>query len=359
MMKLYLDNIIFSIQKSGGISVVWHEMIIRLLKKSNYQIYFIDFTGSEKNIFRREISLDNNSVYYFNGSNVLFYRYFDLFFKTNEIFIFHSSYYRICKNVNAINITTIHDFTYEKFGRGLKKYIHIWQKYKAIRRSKKVICISYNTKLDLIRYVKGIDESKISVIYNGVSDDYFIIDNKISSKFPFDIYKYIVFVGSRVSYKKFDFCVDVVSKTDYKLVIVGSELSLKESRYLESKMKKNNFILLKNISNLDLNIIYNGAFCLFYPSSYEGFGIPVIEAQKAGCPVIAYNGSSIPEIIGDKSLLFDNYNIEEVIEKIGMLVNEEDRERIISKGIENSKRFSWENTYNELIDIYEEVWNER
>ena len=91
----------------------------------------------------------------------------------NESFIFHSSYFRISSNPNAINITTVHDFTYEYFYHGLHKWIHCWQKYYAIRKSKYVVCISENTKKDLLNFLPDVDEKKIHVIYNGVSDDYY------------------------------------------------------------------------------------------------------------------------------------------------------------------------------------------
>lgn len=106
------------------------------------------------------------------------------------------------------------------------------------------------------------------------------------------------------------------------------------------------------VSDEELNTLYNKAFALIYPSSYEGFGLPVIEAQRAGCPVLALNKSSIPEIIGNKDILVADEAVSSFIEKIDKLKNLEFRKRIIADGIENSNRFSWDNTYKGYLEIY-------
>ena len=86
--------------------------------------------------------------------------------------VFHSSHYRIAKNPKAYNVTTVHDFTYELFSKGLAQKVHSWQKFKAIRKADVIVSISENTKKDILRFLPDIDPDKIRVIYNGVSDDY-------------------------------------------------------------------------------------------------------------------------------------------------------------------------------------------
>ena len=112
------------------------------------------------------------------------------------------------------------------------------------------------------------------------------------------------------------------------------------------------------ISNRQLNILYNGAKAFVYPSSYEGFGIPVLEAQRAGCPVIAYNSSSIPEIIGDTPLLMNSLDEVELCSKLELLSDEKLCLDVIQKGLENAKRFSWNKMYEQLASLYEEAYNE-
>ena len=103
--------------------------------------------------------------------------------------------------------------------------------------------------------------------------------------------------------------------------------------------------------------MYNNAFCLLYPSSYEGFGIPVIEAQKAGCPVISSKFSSIPEITNDSALLIENISENEIVYYMRNLLNDSSlNSNIIEKGISNSNRFSWDKTHEETVKFYKRIY---
>ena len=220
-MKLLLDNIIFSLQKMGGISVVW-ENIIMALHKSDIPYECWEYSGAKNNIVRKEIKSFNHL--FKQSRALLIERYINPIVRIKERFIFHSSYYRICLNHNAINITTVHDFTYEKFCKGLSAYVHKIQKNYAIRHSDIIVCISNNTKKDLLEYLPDIDPRKIRVIYNGVSNDY----HPVKTSRWNHLGDYVVFVGSRQPYKQFDFTVRALKDTTFKLVIVGGELNEKE-----------------------------------------------------------------------------------------------------------------------------------
>lgn len=102
-------------------------------------------------------------------------------------------------------------------------------------------------------------------------------------------------------------------------MIVGAPLLAEELDFLQTELGQSNFMEMGRVSNEELNCLYNGAMALLYPSEYEGFGIPVLEAQRAGCPVIAYNASSIPEIIGDTPLLLDVLSIESITKCFNVL----------------------------------------
>lgn len=317
MRSTCLDNIIFSLQGSGGISAVWFEHLRRLLSAKDYgnSLKLIEYDTAISNVFRKELQIDDAFIWHGSSKLLKLKRYIDPPLKSvSEPFVFHSSYYRTCSNKNAINITTVHDFTYEYFAKGLAKYLHSWQKYRAIRNAGIIICISENTKKDLLRFVPDTDESKIRVIYNGVSEDYYPINDTRSNDPSF-----VLFVGARGGYKNFDITVEAIKDTSLDLVIVGSPLSDIEIKYLDSTLGINRYRYAGRISNKELNELYNSAFCLLYPSSYEGFGIPVIEAQKAGCPVIAANRSSIPEIIGDKTMLTNEISPTEILKKSNCL----------------------------------------
>lgn len=354
MIKILFDNIIFSLQKAGGISVVWAELLKRAAF-NNINFECIEY-NSISNINRNQLNISAENIQIRKKRSLNIGRYLPVNIGYKEKFIFHSSYYRICSNPNAINITTVHDFTYEYYYTGLKKRIHLWQKYRAIAKSDYIICISENTKRDLLKFLPKIDKAKIRVIYNGVSGDYFPIKKKDNISLPFELETYILFVGSREKYKNFQLAVKAVACSNLKLVIVGSPLSKEEVSFLCKEVGCANFIEMGRVSNEELNRLYNGALALLYPSEYEGFGIPVLEAQKAGCPVIAYKASSIPEIMGDTPLLLNMLSIESITKCFEILKIKTNRENIICKGMENVQRFTWDKMYERVIALYKEAW---
>lgn len=354
-MKIYLDNIAFSGQKSGGVSVVWKNLIQALQKYKPNDFYCFEYPFAGDNICRKELTSLNAEL---RNPRISFYierRLLNPIVKCDEPFIFHSSYYRVCSNKNAINVTTVHDFTYEYFRSGIGKFLHCRQKYNAIRNSDYVVCITENTKRDLLKFVPDIDPSKIRVIYNGVSNLYCPLEHKRD----FHLGKFVLYVGWRESYKNFSLVVDSIKDLDFCLAIVGSPLSEEEVLILDDKLGRERYKSFVRISDNELNELYNSAYCFAYPSEYEGFGIPVLEAQKAGCPVIALNASSIPEIIGDTPLLLDSATVTEFKNKLVLLEDDCLRERIVMAGFENVKRFSWERMGREYIELYNEIGNKK
>jgi mannosyltransferase len=143
-MKIIHDDIIYSLQRSGGISSYWSQ-----LGTYHAQNIHLLYSGCEKNIFlpeSKEKKVIKNNI-------LLFERYKNVHLNEVDPFIFHSSYYRYCKNKNAINITTVYDFAYEFFRSDLKSNMHKIQKRVAIENSRAVICITENTKKDFIFFI--------------------------------------------------------------------------------------------------------------------------------------------------------------------------------------------------------------
>lgn len=348
---IFLDNIIFSLQKHGGISVLWSELI-KSIQKKNINSLFIEYDNAHKNRIRNNIDIPLNKLIVKSSKNLNLKRYINPHINFPSPFLFHSSHYRISKHPSAKNITTVHDFTYEYYRNGLPKKIHTWQKYQAINKSDVIICISENTKKDLLYFLPHINENKIHVIYNGVSEDYKVLEEKKE-----DYSDFLVFIGARDGYKNFELIIESLNNTNDKLLICGSPLSEKEYKILNQNISSDRYQNIIYPSTEKLNLILNSAKALIYPSLYEGFGIPVIEAQKAGCPVIAMNSSSIPEIIGDKTLLLNANNSNELIDKIRLLNIPSLRSDVIAMGLENSKRFSWGKMTKEYLNLYDNLLN--
>ncbi len=349
-MKIYFDNLIFSWQKSGGISIVWREIEQRMAENAmDYRV--IEFPGHESSNVRKMLNIPEERTIVRNDGLQLLRRYLPLGLKEDEPFIFQATYYRTCTNPKAINIVTVHDFTYELYNKGVKKMLHSACKNRAVRSADYVVCVSENTRRDLLSFVPDIDPAKVLTIYNGVSSAYHLLSDseRTTADEPF-----IVFVGNRVGYKNFHIAVETAKLLDIRLLIVGGNLTEAERQMLDKEIP-GNYECLGFVSENDLNTIYNKATALIYPSSYEGFGIPVIEAQKAGCPVVAMNRSSIPEIIGRHDLLVENEEAQAFAEKIQLLNDAAFRESIIKDGIANATRFSWDKCFEQYKNLYESI----
>ncbi|EHR6735586.1 glycosyltransferase family 4 protein [Vibrio parahaemolyticus] len=319
---IVFDPIIHYLQSGGGVTVYYNNILERI-SKTDKKYCIVD-----------EIKLPKIT------------RYLNCPTK-DKSGVFHSSYYRLPEASGFKIVTTVHDFTYEKFIKGPAKWLHCWQKYRAIKRSDAVICVSENTANDLLKYCP-IDSKKIKVIYNGVSESYHPLSDFDESS------KEIIFVGARSGYKNFDVAVDVLRKLpDFSLSIVGGgKLSYEEIKKLESNIP-GRYKWLGRLSDEELNVAYNRAHALLYPSSYEGFGIPVVEAMRAGCPVVAVNVSSIPEVAGSAAILTDyadaNLFAEAILKVCDM------RDQLRKAGFEQANKFSWEKCFLETLQVYEEL----
>lgn len=338
---IVFDNIIFSLQRAGGISAMWQNVLSEA-DKLGVEYCTLEYPQAGENIFRRALSLRSGSAEQrtFRMSKTI-EQMLDVPFRQMHLpFIFHSSYYRTCSHPKALNITTVHDFIYERriSHVGLAERIRIKLNHRAIRRSRQIICVSENTRRDLLHFLPDIDPKKVSVIYNGVSDEFHPLLDKIS-----ELSDCILFVGGRQDYKNFGFAIQVAKATELKLLICGNELTDKEKSLLESELGADGYSFSLRPDNKMLNRFYNSVHCLIYPSEYEGFGIPIIEAQKAGCPVIALNASSVPEIIDTqgKYPMLASANINSAIDLIDRFGEQEYREEIVARGLKNATRFSW------------------
>ena len=146
---------------------------------------------------------------------------------------------------------------------------------------------------------------------------------------------------------------------DIKFVIVGGgRLSDKELRELDDKLT-NRYVHLQNIDNQQLNLLYNHAFCLLYPSEYEGFGIPILEAMQAGCPVVTTRASSIPEVCGDAALMVQEICADKFAEEIKKLNDKNIRKEMTDRGFRNAKKYSWDRVYKETVEFYNKILERR
>jgi len=358
-MQIHLDSIIFFLQKAGGVSTYYYEIAKRLYSKSSADTFIYGKTQTTFSLSKYGFKQPLNE----SNINKSLLRYLPFRRKIPSRSLFHSSYYRVCLQKNVQNITTVHDFTYEYFRSGIAKWVHYLQKSFAIHRSEGIICVSENTKKDLVKFFPNINKDKIKVIYNGVSQDFAKLDNSDSyltgELSTLENKQYILYIGDRSPYKNFLQALEVLKSREHiNLVVVGGGDFKERERRLMTEIQ-NKITHIQGVDTHALNIIYNNAYCLLYPSSYEGFGIPILEAMKAGCPVISTNVSSIPEVAGDAALLVDTIETKAFLEKLDQLEDENFRTNLIEKGFQQASKFSWDKCFEETYAFYEEVYKRK
>jgi len=219
------------------------------------------------------------------------------------------------------------------------------------------IAVSRKTKEEAMKFLK-IPESKIKVIYEA-PDEVFRPIKEIKLQIPDINSPYIL--SDEVSQK----VVKIYSKLrkmgiKHKLLIFGrGEKKSDLFSLIENLNLKKEIIFSSYIPTKELVELYNGASLFLHLVSFEGFGLTPLEAMACGCPVIASNVGSLPEVVGEAGILVDPNNTKEWVEKIYYILTHEDfRQELIQKGLEQAKKFSWEKAAKETIKVYEEVLNE-
>jgi glycosyltransferase involved in cell wall biosynthesis len=226
----------------------------------------------------------------------------------------------------------------------------------SVERADHVICISENTKKDLIR-LYGISESKLSVVYLGFdrfnSSTYLTSSEYLSEK------PYVLYVGPRGGYKNFLGLLKAVSSScrllaDFNVVAFGGgQFSLAELNEINALGFSDGQVIQKSGNDDLLGKLYGSAKAFIYPSFYEGFGIPPLEAMAHQCPVIISNTSSMPEVIGIAGEYFDPAEPDDIRRAIEDVVYSDTRIKLLREtGMERLAFFSWSKCSRETLDIY-------
>jgi glycosyltransferase involved in cell wall biosynthesis len=269
--------------------------------------------------------------------------------------IYHPTYYNFSGMPHAKTIFTVYDFTHER-------YSHLFStrdktsklKQKAFERADAFICISESTKNDLLSLYNIDITRNIKTIYLGYNNLSALSKSNISlPERPF-----FLFVGPRPAYKNFKclvkaFASSLVLKKDFMLACFGGAVFSREELSQFEDLGVSDKIVRFEGGDDVLATLYKNAIALVFPSFYEGFGMPLLEAMSCGCPVIASNTSSLPEVAGNAALLFAPTSTEELTEQLHRIVFESGlRTRMIELGKRRCSLFSWDRCLEKTLELY-------
>lgn len=264
---------------------------------------------------------------------------------------------------------TIHDLILSLFpGKKMNKWYHRLAYHLIIRnatkKAKKVIAVSLNTKEDIIAHLQT-PEEKIQVVYNGVSEDFKILEDPKTAEKTLKKYKihkdFLLYTGVWRSHKNLPRLIEAFSLIKNKeninlnLVITGKKNPVYPEiiKAVKDNQLEDDVIFTGLVEEEELNHLYNAAHIYVFPSLYEGFGFPPLESMRCATPVAAANTSSIPEICGEENaIFFDPYNVEDIAQKIELLYKNADLQvELIENGLRHVSQFSWEKMSKETYQI--------
>jgi glycosyltransferase involved in cell wall biosynthesis len=353
MMKVLYDHQVFSWQRFGGISRYFYELM-----NNSDGLYDCDVSGRYSgNEYIKPLNLYKSFPvrFHFKGKTRIINQLNKIDsikkIKSGKYDIIHPTYYDpyvLGGNRNPL-VITVYDMIHELYSHYFENDISTLKNKKTMIHSADVIiAISENTKKDILKFYPDISGKKISVIHLGTSF-------KITEKHE-DKENYILFVGQRSRYKNFDNFLQAVAplliKYDINLVCAGQKFTKKELELLGS-LHISNRVVFDEFKDDKLLELYSKALTFVFPSLYEGFGIPVLEAFAAGCPAILSNTSSLPEIGGVAAVYFDPHSIADmriVIERV--ITSRGLQKELEDKGRERVKQFSWNRCAHETAGVY-------
>jgi glycosyltransferase involved in cell wall biosynthesis len=267
--------------------------------------------------------------------------------KPKSIVVIHDVFHKIDKN--------FHPLYYRKYADLLLK--------RAVKYTELIVTISESSKRDIIRFY-NVPEEKIKVIYEA-AEEIFQPRNlsefeKIKLREKYNLpEKFILYIGVLEKRKNIDGIIKIADlikdKTETPIFLFG-RIGYEGNQYIKEIKKRRNIQYKGFVENQDLPYIYNLATIFLFPSFYEGFGLPVLEAMQSGVPVLTSNTSSLPEIVGEAGLMHEPRDFENFAKDIIKLL--EDRnfyDKMKNKGLEQAKKFSWKKTTIEVVDLFNRI----
>ncbi len=374
-MHLCIDARIFS-PKFTGIGRYTHELVKQFLVLKPDWKFTLFLATEQYDVFLSEIKknplyaniniqlLEANEKMYSVQEQTIFLK------KLNKIHadIFWFPHFNVPYFFNKKFVVTVHDLTLSKFpGKKMNSFFHRFIYFKilrhALKKSKHILTVSQNTKDDIITD-ENIDAKKITIAHNAVGEEFFEYKEKLQSEIEItEKSKYFLYTGQHREHKNVitlvkAFHLFLKNNKNYRLVLTGKPNPLYPDviNYIKNNNLEKNIILAGLVPERELLQLYKNAKCYIFPSLYEGFGIPPLEAMAMNTPVIASNSSCIPEICENAAIYFNPNDINMLAEKMQELVkNKWLEEKLIESGKIQVKKYNWKKSAIIILKKFEEL----
>ena len=359
-MRILFDHLCFW-QKYGGVPRYYVELMKRL-PTSTY-VTTVKFTNNE---YLKEIPSIHVrpflKEYYFRGKARLeneIGKFFSVpYLLKSDFDIYHQTHYDPYAfkflSSRIKRVTTVHDMNYYAIPEYYPAKVALKRKLeKSLKKVDHIITISQNSQKDICNYL-NVPKEKISVIYHGVER------NNKTKAVSLPPMPYVLYVGARNKYKNFVKCLEAFSLLrekyrDIFLCCTGIPPTKAELAFLREQ-RVEDYVKFYQASDEELRFLYQNALFFIFPSLYEGFGMPILEAMINHCPVVLSDTSCFPEIAQDAGLYFNPEDIEDMYDKMCLMVeNEELRIGLVAKGNERAKDFSWEKCAAQHLEVYKSL----
>jgi len=374
-MKIGIDCRIYS-SKFTGIGRYVYELVHRIAKLDKTNQYVLFFNNPEFDEFTPPAS---NFKKVLVDAPIYSLKEQTSFLKSinkENLDLMHFTHFNAPIFYNRPSIVTIHDLTLSFFpGKKKRGLLHRIGYYltlrSAVKKAKKVITISENSKKDLLEITR-IPEEKVSIIYQGVGEEFKPVEDKKRIESTLEKYKiknpFLLYTGVWRSHKNIPNLVKAfhMIRSEYgitklKLVLTGKEdpfyPEVKDTIVALDELE--NVIRPGLVSENELLDLYTAADVYVFPSFYEGFGLPPLEAMACETPVAASNASCIPEVCGkDNAVFFDPANFKDMAQNINALLKSTSlQSRLVENGLKRIKKFTWEQTAQETYNLYRSCLN--
>ncbi len=339
-MSVEIDGIVFSLQRAGGVSTYFQELL-RVLGEHGDAATLTLSTPARQQVLHPSASV---------AALAQPARRLERWRRARVgagARVFHSSYYRQPDRADVANVVTVYDFMYERFRHGPARWAHVWQKHAAIRAAQVVICISEATRRDMQHWIGEVPGQAVHVVHCGVGGAFAPLE------LPRPDVPFVLFVGERGGYKNFRLALQALALLPgLELHCIGGGALRPDEFDGIAPTVRERVRHLGFVDEATLNAAYNRAECLLYPSSHEGFGIPPVEAMRAGCPVVCIACDAVLEVGGDALEVAEAAQPEAVAAAIRQVREPSHRRLLVERGLRRAALFSWNAAHERTREIY-------